>query len=279
MKTYPKTLAAVKAANLDQWAIGDALVEECGPPSETGVQDGSRNKIKEAAEYLLTYNFEYKIETLAHFRETAYDFKESVRLPSISFSVHRAAGSPEFLKSVIQGAPKGTRITQAYIEGIKQRLMDEARREREAAAQKAEKEREEAEREEAKTRAKAEKASKHEKPKAEAEVAEAVAKTKAAKQKEKKVRTAPIKRSRLPEKDEVPILAIQSEFIADAAYSVKMARLNAKRIREMKDELTAKGITALTEAALEAANAWTEAARIVRSEMVNESGHLSIVGE
>jgi hypothetical protein len=279
MKTYPKTLVAVKAANLDQWAIGDALVEECGPPSKDGVNDGSYNKLKEAAEYLLTHNFEYHVKTLARLRQTAYNFRGSARNPFIAFYTHETAGTPEFLQSVIQGAPKGIRITQAYIEGIKQRLADEVRREREAAAEKAEKEREKAEREEAEARAKAEKASKHEKPKAEAEVAEAVAKTKAAKQEEKKVRNAPKKRSRLPEKDEVPILAIQSEFIADAAYSVKMARLNAKRIREMKDELTAKGITALTEAALEAANAWTEAARIVRSEMVNESGHLSIVGE
>jgi flagellar biosynthesis GTPase FlhF len=280
MQTFPLTLAAIKTADRNQWAIGDALLAECGPPSKDGVRDGSYTKLKEAAEYLLGNGYEYAANTLAQFRDIADAFSPSNRRAAVAWGVHRVAGTPEFLEAVMAGAPDGKRVTQPYVEGIRQRIMDEQRREREKAAEKARIERERAEQEEAQARAKAREAREEEEKKAaKTKLAKAEAKTEKAKEKEQETKTAPKKKPGPPAKEDVPLLAIQAQFIADAAQSVKLARLSAKRIQESSDRLNVKGVAALTEAALEAANAWTEAARIVRSEIVNQSGHLSVVGE
>jgi hypothetical protein len=44
--------------------------------------------------------------------------------PDIAWGVHRIAETPEYLAAIIAGAPKGTKITQAYIEGIRKAQAD-----------------------------------------------------------------------------------------------------------------------------------------------------------
>ena len=116
-----------------------------------------------------------------------------------------------------------------------------------------------------------------EKKKAKAKRKRAEAKTEEAKAVENTVKTAPKKKVGPPKQEDIPIMAIQARFIAEAAGSVRVARENINRIKDSLPDLTPKGIAALTEAALEAANAWTEAARIVRSELIDESSHLSVL--
>lgn len=276
---YPLTLAAVKAADGGQWAIGDALIKECGPPNDIGrgIHDGSFKKLEEAARYLLGEGYEYSVESLRMFRYTAHFFPVAKRHMNLAWGVHQKARTPAFLEAVIAGAPRDKKITQPYIESIRQRQADKERREREEAEEKAQKEREAAEEKEAQARARA-RAAREEKEKAaaEADLKRARARTERAKEKEKQTKNAPRKRIGPPAKEDVPIMAIQAQFISDAANSVKTARANIKRIKECKEELSPKGIAALTEAALEAANAWTEAARIVRSELVDTT-HLSVL--
>jgi flagellar biosynthesis GTPase FlhF len=277
MQSFPLTLAAIKKAEQDQWAIGDALLAECGPPSEPSVNDGSG--LQEVAKYLFDQGYSYSQSSLSEYRSVAFGFAAAKRR-NVAWGTHRAAGTSQFLDAVIAGAPKGTRITAEYVKRIRQLQVDNERREREDAAEKARAERERAEEKEAQAKARAREAKEErEKQAAEAKLAKAKAETQRAKEREQETKTAPKKKPEPPAKEEVPLLAIQSQFIADAAQSVKLARLSAKRIKESTDQLNAKGVAALTEAALEAANAWTDAARIVRSEIVNQSGHLSVVGE
>ena len=268
---YPLTYAALKEAEnhheSDQWAIGDALLAECGPPSESSVNDGSWERLKEVAQRcsdIWNLDQSYSIQHLSRLRATSFHFGEPARFAKLSWGAHRAAGTPEFLKAVIKGAPKGTKISQDYVEGIKQRQVDEARREREEEEAKAQAEREKAEAEEAQARN-------------EEERSQAKAKTEKAKEKERATKTAPKRKPQPPEERDVPIRALEARFLGNAAGSVKVAQESAKLIKELLPYLTPKGVAALTEAALEAANAWTEAARLVRNELVDESGHLSVL--
>jgi flagellar biosynthesis GTPase FlhF len=279
MKKYPLTLAAIKTAEQNQWAIGDALIAECGPPSQQQVKDGSYVLLHDAAIYLLAEGFEYNIQTLAMFRNTAHLFRPSKRLANIAFGVHRVAATPEYLEAIITGAPKGTKITQLYVEGIRKAQADTERREREKAEEKARQEREKAEREEAEAKARVREAEAEEKEKAEAELKKAKEKTEKAKNKEAEVKTAPKKKSGFPAEKEVPELAVRAQFTADAIRSVKLARKAVKELKGYLDQLSPVSVRALTEVALEAANAWTEAAHIVRSETKEQRGHLSVVGE
>jgi hypothetical protein len=69
---FPLTLEAIKKGDQNQWAIGDALLAECGPPSTVGMKDGRSPLLQEAVEYLLGKRFESTASTLSWFRCTSY---------------------------------------------------------------------------------------------------------------------------------------------------------------------------------------------------------------
>ena len=49
---FPGVVAAVREAERCIWKIGDALIEECGPPGEHGVNTGVLDKLRECAREL-----------------------------------------------------------------------------------------------------------------------------------------------------------------------------------------------------------------------------------
>ena len=64
--TFPRTIAAARALNdADQskwaalWALGDALIQECGPPGEDGVNNGSKSKIERASAALKNLGYKH----------------------------------------------------------------------------------------------------------------------------------------------------------------------------------------------------------------------------
>jgi flagellar biosynthesis GTPase FlhF len=269
---YPLTLAAAKKGESSLWEIGDALVVECPLDSEHG-------KINEAARELQSNGCDYHERTLSNIRATASAFPKS-RRRDFSFSVHDEAGSPEMLDGVVKGAPKGTLISRDYVRLIVARIRDHERREREEAAAKAQAEREEAEHKEAEARRKTREAKdKEEREAREKEQQEAAERASKAREKEQKTKTAPKKKPAPPKEEDVPKLVAEAQFIAHASRSVVLAREAAEDIKTCLHELTAVGIAALTEQALEAANAWTEASQVVRSRVIDQRGHLSVVGD
>jgi hypothetical protein len=278
MKAFPLTLAAIKKADQNQWAIGDALLAECGPPSQNGVNDGSFVHLIEVAGYLLVEGYEYSTTTLSAYRVTAQSFRPSARRANIPWAAHKVAGTPEFLDAVIAGAPEGTSITYRYVENIRQRQADHARKEREEQAEVARAAREKAEAEEALARKKVHEAQEAEEKKAaEAEVKKAERQVEKARAKEEEVKVAPKKKDGPPTKEQVPLMVAEAQFLAQAARSTKLALVATKDIETCLEQLSDVGIRALTEAALEAANAWSEAAWMVRSEVIEQRGHLSVV--
>ena len=108
----PALLTAVKEGETSLWELGDALVAECGPP-------GDNDSLRSASAYLLeTGGYEYDVPYLSALRRTAYAFQPSDRRREFSWSIHRAAGTPEMLAAIIAGAPVGTAITTRYVEKV-----------------------------------------------------------------------------------------------------------------------------------------------------------------
>jgi hypothetical protein len=250
--------------------LGDALLAECGPPPENGVNDGSYALMLEVEKELLNEGFEYTPSSLSTIRSTAYSFRAlSTRKAGISFHTHRAAGSPEYLDAIIAGSPKGTRITQPYVEAIRKTQRAEIIREHERVAIEAEEARMEADQE----LVEAKKTDNH------ATIAKAARKAEEARVKEQGNRRAPRPKQGPPQAEEVVQLVAETKFLAHAVRATVLAQEATKDIRQCLEELTESRVRALTEVALEAANAWTEAANIVRQEVTNKHGHLSIFGK
>jgi hypothetical protein len=82
-----------------------------------------------------------------------------------------------------------------------------------------------------------------------------------------------------PKAEDVIQLVMETRFLAAASRSLVLAQEAANEIRKCLDELTENRVLALSHVAIEAANAWTETARIVRKEVTNKRGHLSVFGE
>jgi hypothetical protein len=98
-------VAAAQERERSLWEIGDALLEECGPPSEDGRDNGSREKLEEAAAEIEQLNIEgYSAGRLYNLRKVAHNFPPDRRVPGVSWDAHRLAGSPEMLEAIIKHA-------------------------------------------------------------------------------------------------------------------------------------------------------------------------------
>ena len=181
MTEFPKTLAAVeRAEGADQWAIGDALIEEVGPPS-------SYERLATCANELEQHGYEYTKESLRQIRDVAYGFSKSVRRHTLSFGAHQSAGSIEMLNLVIKQAKnlkkpvtvKFTRATIKAIEEARRHTEQEERARIKAEAEEKERQAEVARQAEAEARPEKKEEAQALRVKAEAEATEATEKAKA----------------------------------------------------------------------------------------------------
>jgi len=119
-----------------QWEIGDALIEDCGPPSTHGVNDNSRAIIYQIVEELADNGVERTAEHLSRLRQAAYNFPKDRRIPGFSWSVHYVAGSPTMLAEIIRMAGK-RKLTKQFATELKELIErqqeEEERRRLEAA--------------------------------------------------------------------------------------------------------------------------------------------------
>lgn len=130
---YPKTLAAVKAAEGNQWAIGDAVLEEVGAPAEHGKNVGTYAAIRECAAELASRGFEYTPNALRKLRDTAFAFPDARRRASLSFNTHVEAGSPDVLAAVLKHYGKRV-VTRAEVREYK-KIVNAARQEKQQVEQ------------------------------------------------------------------------------------------------------------------------------------------------
>lgn len=119
---FPRTVAAAQKRDKCMWEIGDALLDECGIPSTSGKQDGSRKKLELCAAELERElgASEYTTATLARLRDVSYAFPKGKggRRPSLSWTAHRDAGSPEELDEIVE-ASSGHPVTRDLVRAIK----------------------------------------------------------------------------------------------------------------------------------------------------------------
>jgi hypothetical protein len=279
---FPLTLAAVKKGESSLWDIGDALIKECGPPSEHGRRNGSLNKLEAASGYLRENGgYDYSVTTLSYMRTTAFNFQIAERQSGLSFAVHRAARTPERLEAIIAGAAKGTKITADYVEKVLQAQALQEEMKREADAEAARKKREKAEAKEAEAKRKAAEAKDEaERVKAAKKAKEAEEKTKEARKEEKAVRTAPKPRIGPPPEspEETTALLGNATFMANAARADRLADEARESIVPLLGVLSPAACAAMVEAALEAANSWRKLADLVKKEHESHE-HLYVVGE
>ena len=112
---FAATLEALQEAEESKWRLGEALLAECGPPSD----NGSYARIREAAEELRENGPEYSARHLAQLRDVAHEFPKAKRRLSLPWSVHQVAVYPDILDAIVADAPEGTRITRNYVAAVR----------------------------------------------------------------------------------------------------------------------------------------------------------------
>src|SRR5882724_3451261 len=129
MSDFPKTIGLIKARENSQWAIGDALIEECGESSTQGGKDGSRELIAKVASEVAELGFEgYSLEYMARLRTVSGQFSKESRDSLLPWSFHRNAGSPEMLNKIKARALKDKKkITRDYITDTRKAIETEER--------------------------------------------------------------------------------------------------------------------------------------------------------
>ena len=120
---FPEVVAAVREAEKCLWKIGDALIKECGPPGDHGVNTGALDKLEQCARELRRLGFEtYSLDHLRDLRRTAANFSDGDRSPSASWTVHSEAGDPATLKAAMEAAAReGSPFTVTFVKDFKKR--------------------------------------------------------------------------------------------------------------------------------------------------------------
>jgi flagellar biosynthesis GTPase FlhF len=274
-ETFPLVLAAVrKAAEAErrsQWAIGDALIKEIGPP----VNGAHDKRLSQCAKELAAEGYNYTVGYLRALRNVAFSFVSTLRRADVIWGVHRIAGTPERLEALIKTA-RGKRLTDVYARKLMNAARDEEKRRRMAAREKATAERERArrKREEAE-RNEREAVSEAEKKKHKTAQHEAAKQEAAAKEAEERNKVAPKRKDvEPPSADDVPLLIVQQQFSVDVSTIAKLTMKMKKGIEPHIPELGAIFINSAVDDLLAAANGLRELAELLRKMRINKRGHL-----
>ena len=117
---FPLCDAAVRKTESGEWDLADAILAECSGPGENGVRNGSQAKMKEMREEIAkNHGVDLSVERIRKLRNAASTFLPGRRRPAVSLEGHLEAGTPEALDVLINGAPKGTALTCAFIRQLK----------------------------------------------------------------------------------------------------------------------------------------------------------------
>ena len=285
---YPKTFAAAQQAEISAWAIGDALLEECGEPGESSIHTGSHEKLVEAKAELEAHGIDYAVVTLRHYRDTSYYFPAVRRRTAegISHSIHMECGSPEMLDAILKGWTKNKPMTYREC----RQLISEIRRRRdEANAAEYEGRRKVVEKKVETATRRVEKAKEtvrttntlDERRKAEEKRKEEERKLNEAKEELRSIPKLP-KGDPLapPRPDTVPQILFSSQLLAAALD----AKLRAKEVVKMLEDAGDRTydpdqMSAVIEAATETAKLWREISLTLQKKPGLKGSHLTVVGE
>ena len=113
---FPLCDAAVEKRKVGDWALADAIVEECSETGEDGVRNGSQAKMVAMREEIAkNHGVDLSLERIRKLRKVASTFPAGRRRPAASLEGHLEAGTPEVLDAITNSAPNGTPLTREYI--------------------------------------------------------------------------------------------------------------------------------------------------------------------
>ncbi len=276
---FPLTLAATDVQK-DQWAIGDALVAECGPPGDDHANNGSGRKIAAAAEFLAANGLDLSASYLRRLRQVAFAFADVRSRTCVSWDAHEAAGTPKILESILNGLPEGTKSTGAIVKAARDRAFVEERRKREAARERAAAEEQTARAEQRQATDALGAAATPEREREVAKRQQLAAWMRAEKASEERARNevAPKRRELSIVPQRVPTMLVARQLDRDLAEARKAIAKAAAKAREGVLELGQVNIDAMVEAALEVAEEAREFADLIRHS-ANTRGHLAVIGK
>jgi hypothetical protein len=105
---FQPILDAASNYEASKWVLGDAVLEICGPPVKPGINNGSGERIKQAAEFLQDNGIDFNAKYLTEMRDISHLFPVPKRLGAagISWSVFREFRScPQSLLGRIRKNP------------------------------------------------------------------------------------------------------------------------------------------------------------------------------
>jgi hypothetical protein len=97
------------------WALGDALIKDCGHEEEgscqisgmrTKAHNGSKATLETAVGELEARGINYEANTLRQIRDIAITFKKADRIEGLGFWAHGEAGNPTILQWIMRTVPK-----------------------------------------------------------------------------------------------------------------------------------------------------------------------------
>jgi hypothetical protein len=273
MSKFPKTIAACRHTEVSLWDIGDALLEEVGPPPSH--KDGSYAAMSEVVEELEDAGLDterFCISYLAQIRLVAYNFPTSKRRARLSFSVHWEAKNPETLEQIVANAGQ-RKISKRFVRQVVQRQREKAERQHQA-----ELERNRTKKAVARDRLRDAEEAKR-KARTQAEREEALREVQAARE---QVRSIPDIMPR-PNRDAVEppteedVVVVDLGIMAKGNEAQRLGREVLEAVNEHVDRLDDTTVNAFVEIALEVANIWREVANAARKLKSNKRGHLAAV--
>ena len=99
-----------------KWQFGEALLKDCGPPSDQGIKDGSREKLGRCAGLLKEkYGAVFGNRFLSKLRQTAFMFPPNKRYVKISWAAHQRAGDPETLDEIVETAETEEDVSPQFV--------------------------------------------------------------------------------------------------------------------------------------------------------------------
>lgn len=123
---YPLTFAAAKRAEKSQWAIGDALLEEIGPPHAGRRQEEA---FEECARELKEQGMPYSTQWLRELRNTAHAFHLESRASGLSIKVAQVAGTPAVLaKAEELATEEGVKVSKRFVEKVRKASKKQERK-------------------------------------------------------------------------------------------------------------------------------------------------------
>jgi hypothetical protein len=111
MHNHSRIVAVILAHERRQFEIGDAILEELGPP-QAEYHDGSYERLGEIVAELAEHGVHYDVAYLNRMRKVAYEFPAAARRNELSWYCHLEAGNPAMLERILQEIGKAKPTTR-----------------------------------------------------------------------------------------------------------------------------------------------------------------------